>query len=418
MAIFKLTDIKFKTGSDGPSSAILPDSRYLSNTLRYPIDIGNTDKGHYMVLHINQQTKTQFSSTTTTDLPTIFENSLSNSSALRSLSQATGVLLQAAEDLQSTDSQFRANIDYSSDVVKRYLKDALNVAGINGNVADKLLKLVGNAGESALATLKQFSQGKGVRTIERTTDTIALYMPDTLNFTHDQKYSEMGLGGGTFGLLGAAADAGVSISAGGKIEDVIGRNLSPFILSQIARGFGDAGIALFAAGTGTVINPQLELIYTSPAFRQFRFDFMFYPRSEKEAVEVQYILDRLKFHQAPEILNQGAGALGGFFLVPPSEFDIKFYYNGSINPNIPPISTCVLTQIDTDYAPNGFATYEKPSKSRATVGGTGMPVAIRLSLQFTETQILTKANFSTKYRTITGSEQSRILQEQDSFFNT
>lgn len=418
MAIFKLTDIKFKTGSDGPSSAILPDSRYLSNTLRYPIDIGNTDKGHYMVLHINQQTKTQFPSTTTTDLPTIFENSLSNSSALRSLSQATGVLLQAAEDLQSTDSQFRANIDYSSDVVKRYLKDALNVAGINGNVADKLLKLVGNAGESALATLKQFSQGKGVRTIERTTDTIALYMPDTLNFTHDQKYSEMGLGGGTFGLLGAAADAGVSISAGGKIEDVIGRNLSPFILSQIARGFGDAGIALFAAGTGTVINPQLELIYTSPAFRQFRFDFMFYPRSEKEAVEVQYILDRLKFHQAPEILNQGAGALGGFFLVPPSEFDIKFYYNGSINPNIPPISTCVLTQIDTDYAPNGFATYEKPSKSRATVGGTGMPVAIRLSLQFTETQILTKANFSTKYRTITGSEQSRILQEQDSFFNT
>ena len=53
---------------------------------------------------------------------------------------------------------------------------------------------------------------------------------------------------------------------------------------------------------------------------------MLYPRSEKEALQIQAILDTLKFHQAPEILTQGAGALGGFFLIPPSEFDIKFYF--------------------------------------------------------------------------------------------
>jgi hypothetical protein len=44
-----------------------------------------------------------------------------------------------------------------------------------------------------------------------------------------------------------------------------------------------------------------------------------------------------------------------------------------------------------------------------------MPVAIRMSLQFMETQILTKANYFTKYRTISGSEQTRILAEQDDF---
>ena len=417
MALFSLTDIKFKSSSaGGPTSALLPDSRYLSNTLRYPIDVGNTDKGHYMVIHINQQTKTQFPGTTTSDLPTIFENG-TNASALRSFASASGLLLSEINNLNSGtfNSEDYIGIDLSSESVKRFLSEKLSVVGVNPNVTEKLFKLVGNAGESALATLEQLSSGKGLRTIERTTDTIALYMPDTLNFTYDQKYSEMNLGGGTFGLLGAAADAGVSIAAGGKIEDVIGKNLSPFILSQVAKGFGDAGIALFASGTGTVINPQLELIYTSPAFRQFRFDFMLYPRSEKEAVEIQYILERLRFHQAPEILNRGSGALGGFFLVPPSEFDIKFYYNGSINPNIPAISTCVLTQIDTDYAPNGFAAYEKPTRIKATVGGTGMPVAIRMSLQFMETQILTKANYFTKYRTISGSEQTRILAEQDDF---
>jgi hypothetical protein len=220
-------------------------------------------------------------------------------------------------------------------------------------------------------------------------------MPDTLNFTHDQSYSKLNLGGGLFGLLGAAAEAGKSIAnASGDQRNAVlnqmGRNLTPFIASQVAKRFGDAGVAIFASATGTVVNPQLELIYTSPDFRQFRFEFMFYPRSEKEAIEVQSILETLKFHQAPEVLNQGDGGLGGFFLVPPSEFDIKFYYNGSINPNIPKISTCVLTQIDTDYAPNGFAAYEKPNKLKPSLGGTGMPVAIRLSLQFMETQIITK----------------------------
>lgn len=415
MALFSLTDIKFKTGSGGPTAAILPDSRYLSNTLRYPIDIGNTDKGHYMVIHINQQVRTQFRRETTDDLPTIFQMDL-NPTALRSTGQAIG---RGINWVREFASDFESGIDFSNETIKRSISNGLNTVGLRKEIGEKFVDTLAKGGNEALASLSQFgdmlSSGKGLRTIERTTDTIALYMPDTLNFTYDQKYSEMALGGGTFGLLGAAADAGLSIASGSKVSDVVGKNLTPFVLSQLLKGFGNAGIALFASGTGTVINPQLELIYTSPAFRQFRFDFMFYPRSEKEAVEIQYILDRLKFHQAPEVLTQGSGALGGFFLIPPSEFDIKFYYNGSINPNIPPISTCVLTQIDTDYAPNGFATYEKPSRPKATVGGTGMPVAIRMSLNFMETQILTKSNYSTKYRTISGSEQSRILEEQDDF---
>ena len=64
------------------------------------------------------------------------------------------------------------------------------------------------------------------------------------------------------------------------------------------------------------------------------------------------------------------------------------------NPNIPKISTCVLTSLDIDYAPNGFTTYEIPGQPMPSKGQTGMPVAIRLSLEFKETEMLTKANFS------------------------
>ena len=403
MALFTLTDIKIGSKGSvnigfGEGSEILP-SKYFNNTYRYPIDIGDIDKGHYVVIHINEQTKTQFKGDLTGDLPTIFENK--RYGVLSEVAKLSGVALSAFSNIQrkaQSDDPDNSYVSFSDSLVQKSIiefgQNTMNLSGQSLENFKTVVNTASKAGKSAVTMLRQMSSGQGVRTIRRTTDTIALYMPDTLNFTHSQTYSSMELGGGAFAAFGSGVDAGTSISSGGDISKIIGSNLSPFIAAQIARGFGNAGAAVFAAATGTVTNPQLELIYTSPAFRTFRFDFMLYPRSEKEALEVQNILERLRFHQAPEILTQGAGALGGFFLVPPSEFDVKFYYNGSVNPNIPPISTCVLTQIDLDYAPNGFSTYEKTGQFKAKMGGTGMPVAIRLSLEFMETEILTKANFN------------------------
>jgi len=147
--------------------------------------------------------------------------------------------------------------------------------------------------------------------------------------------------------------------------------------------------SLFATLFGAVKNPQLELLYSTPEFRSFAFEFMFYPRSEKEAEEVQKIVQRLRFHQAPEILTGSAG----YFMVPPSEFDIEFYYNGEVNPNIPKISTCALTSISIDYAPNGYRAYEVPGQISPKIGSTGMPVAMRVNLSFRELEIMTKFNY-------------------------
>ena len=162
---------------------------------------------------------------------------------------------------------------------------------------------------------------------------------------------------------------------------------------------------------------MMEVIYSAPEFRSFRFDFMFYPRSRIEAKEVQNIIQRIRFHQAPEVLgNNSAGGLGGYFLVPPSEFDIKFYYNGAENPNIPSISTCVLQTVDVDYAPSGFAAYEVlEDKGVPGLGSTGMPVGIRLGLVFKETQIITKFDLTQEAG---GKRQGRNFfsqAERDSF---
>ena len=49
--------------------------------------------------------------------------------------------------------------------------------------------------------------------------------------------------------------------------------------------------------------------------------------------------------------------------------------------------------MNINYAPSGFSAYEVPGQA-ATLGGTGMPVAIQLSLNFMETEIKTKSSFN------------------------
>jgi hypothetical protein len=236
----------------------------------------------------------------------------------------------------------------------------------------------------AVEDVKSVNGEKFLRTIQRTTDTIALYMPDTLKFSYGQTYRPLELGGAN---IGAATPAILSSLSNSIMGDVT--TASAFALNLAAQNSPVARnqlTALATAATGLVNNPMLEVIYTSPKFRQFSFSFMLYPRSEKEAKQVQDILETLRFHSAPEIKRN----TGGFFLIPPSEFDISFMYNGSPNPNIDKISTCVLTNISVDYAPKGFHAYEVGGENDAKLGRTGMPVGIGLALTFMETQILTK----------------------------
>jgi hypothetical protein len=218
-------------------------------------------------------------------------------------------------------------------------------------------------------------------------------MPDTMAFDYNQSYSDVSLGDSPFAAAAAAGSSLADALKSGASAEQIGKavgNLTPFVAGYILNQ-SNIGKAIFAT-QGAVVNPMLELLYSSPSFRSFRFEFMMYPRSEKEAAEVQKIIGRLKFHQAPEYVKGSSG----YFLVPPSEFDIKFMYNGKENMNIPKVSTCVLTDINVDYAPNGFAAYEVFGDGKPSLGGTGMPVGIRLSLQFKETEILTKSNFSSR----------------------
>ena len=403
MSLFNLTDIEFKedqskAGNNGLGLGL--DYRYSNNIFRYPLDIGNYDKGHYMVINIGQQSKTQYSSADGDVGPMNVEHNLS------AMQSENGGPINAVGGAISTLNAIAGAVGAGVDFAEQ-LNDSLSSKdGVQYN-PDFSVKKANEYQSKFKQITSQLQKPSFLRTVRRTTDTIALYMPDTLQFSYNQGYSDVSLGQGILPLVAAGGQE--AVSAIDKIKNgasfgsaALGalKNMSPFIASRVTDTIlpGGPGSAVFASMFGAVNNPQLELLYSSPEFRTFRFEFMLYPRSQNEALEIQKIINRLRFHQAPEVLGQGnAGGSSGLFLVPPSEFDISFYYNGQENPNIPTISTCVLQGIDTDYAPNGqFSAYETLDTNgmSPTLGGTGMPLGIRLSLTFKETQIQTKFNYA------------------------
>jgi hypothetical protein len=407
MPLFGFGDIQFKKGSvSGPLQALV-DNKYKTSTLRYPLDIGNADKGHYMLIYIKKQANSTASGEST---PTGFSDAVS--AALKNpISGAVTDVLNSARNAVKTN----VGGELASGIQNAVGQAGGAINNLTGGVLGNLTSSVGSAFNSFKGAVGNFNNPfgqpnifnvsgavsqvinrdnikslvnsgdltRGIRKITRTGQVIALYMPDTLQFDYQQDYENLSLSSTAAGIAGAAA-AGTIGKEESSFTAAI-KAIPAVIQSEANKRLGAVGALGGFLATGAVVNPLLEVLYRAPQFRSFQYDFVFYPRDEREAVEVQKIISSLQYHQAPEFDQGSAGSL----LIPPSEFDIGFYYAGKKNENIPQTGNCVLKSIQVNYAPNGFSAYEVPGQN-ATRGGTGMPVAIQMSLQFQETSYLTK----------------------------
>jgi len=208
------------------------------------------------------------------------------------------------------------------------------------------------------------------RRVRATSTVIAMYMPNALVFAQGNAYNEASLTDqlGTAGLFGSAFQNGSQ--EGGALGGAIAEGIGPLIP---ATGI-NAGTAVYTA-TGLAINPMIEVIFQQTAMRTFQFEFMMMARSAQENDGIGKIISTFREAAKPNIAG-----VDGRYLVPPDEFDIKFYFNGGENPSIPKISTCVITEITTDFAPSGqYSTFND-----------GKPTATRLALQFKEVELITK----------------------------
>ena len=151
-----------------------------------------------------------------------------------------------------------------------------------------------------------------------------------------------------------------------------GNAITAAALSQGLKLPGTGGISKI---TGLAPNPRKEQIFKHVNFRNFTFDYQFYPRDAQEAENVLKIIYQFKYHMHPEFKDAN-----NFLYIYPSEFDISYYNNGQENLNVNRHTSCVLTDMVVNYSPNGqFAAFEN-----------GMPTQINVTLTFKELATLTK----------------------------
>ena len=111
---------------------------------------------------------------------------------------------------------------------------------------------------------------------------------------------------------------------------------------------------LFTRATGSVLNPNMELLFKGPNLRTFNFAFKFRPRFEDESVAVKEIIRIFKRNMA---VQRSASEM---FLLTPNIFTIKYIHNsGEDHPFMNRIKPCMLTGFNVNYTPdNSYMTYQ------------------------------------------------------------
>ena len=129
---------------------------------------------------------------------------------------------------------------------------------------------------------------------------------------------------------------------------------------------------LISRATGSVINPNMELLFEGVNLRSFAFDFDFAPRDEKESNVVKEIIRIFKISMAPKTGSNTAGA--GLFISAPNIFLLKYKSGSQDHPYLNKFKPCALTSMGMNYTGSGsYATYADKT-----------PVHMKLSLSFTE----------------------------------
>ena len=141
-----------------------------------------------------------------------------------------------------------------------------------------------------------------------------------------------------------------------------------------------------ARSLGIAINPNLELLFSSPKLRNFTFRFDFAPNGEEDAQMSRHIMRVFRQGMQPtgyggRKVNTETGARIGtsnIFIGAPRVFRIG-YFNGSNRiRGLPVHKICALTQVSTNFTPENV--YQSYADSRAVSN----PVRTTMELAFTE----------------------------------
>ena len=230
------------------------------------------------------------------------------------------------------------------------------------------------------------------RTLKESLGYIRLPMPANISEANQTGWGESSLNNLAAGLLGGATgvvgytaagnllDAGTTTidtakkvissgSAGTQIKQQLTLNAAASLVKKL--GIQVDAEAYRARATGTVINPNLELLFNGPKLRAFQFSYKMSPRSAEEAKQIRGIIKFFKKAMAPK---RAVAQDDAFFLGAPNIFTIKFMHKGETSKSLPTLKTCALVNFTVNYTADGFysAFYD------------GQPISVQMDMSFAE----------------------------------
>lgn len=230
-------------------------------------------------------------------------------------------------------------------------------------------------------------------------ESIILYMPNSTPAAGNAQGWDENRNEGPFGIIrrnlgmgitGGIMDANLSESGLEQSKRLINGIVAQFnanknklgpAVKQVVLG-GIAGLAgtnasgLLAMQRGQVYNPNVELLYQSPALRTFSFDFVFIPKNKMEADAMNKIILEFKKWSSP------ADNQNGLFEVP-CIWKIQYMTGGQKNKNMNQFKKCALT---------GISVQANAGTNMHQAFAEGMPITTSMSLNFQEVDIIVRGD--------------------------
>ena len=213
----------------------------------------------------------------------------------------------------------------------------------------------------------------------RTIGTAVLPIPNGISDTNSVDWGQNTLNA-VEAAVAAAAFTSITEGLGKGIKEA-GDSLKEFlgegetktgVASLYTAAAVGTGAQVLARTSGSVINPNLELLFNGPQLRPFQFTFKLSARSEDEAKEIIKILNFFKRGMSPIRTESN------LFLKAPNTFKIQYLHRPqgetADHPYIGRIKECALQSVTTSYTPEGqYATFSD-----------GVMVSYQLTMQFQE----------------------------------
>ena len=315
------------------------------------------------------------------------------------------------------------NTDYLSFGFYKYYP-AFRKRGIRSDRVDAYNQTVGAMGGEDKGTASLFDSKKSIRTEQKLNSPggnfgkrvdgskeILIYMPPDISTSFAADWGGKEMSNASAGLMSAAANTFAGDMAALADNTLSGMMnvgaLSQSVAARITKKIAEAsGSSLtmndvMAGTTGTILNPNVEVLFGGPKLRNVSFSFKMSARNKGEAGVIHDICTSFKKYSLPgysatnKIQDSVAAGFTGIitgladdksdnmgrhpnFIEVPSLVMLRYMKGNTMHPYLSQYKSCAITNVDINYTPDGVY----------STSIDGYPTAVELRIGLVETKLV------------------------------